>query len=177
MTRFILVYGSISGLLIGTIMVTAMAISTGQGNAGSQVFGYASMLFAMSLVFVAIKRYRDTRLGGVIKFWPAFGLGMATAGVASIFYVTAWEIYTSTAGSGWVQLYVDQLIEAERAKGGTEEALNAFIEQTRQSMELYSNWWFRIPITFTEILPVGLIVGLISAGLLRNPGFLPAKAR
>jgi hypothetical protein len=176
MTRFILVYGSISGVLISAIMVTAMIISTGQGTGGSQVFGYASMLFAMSLVFIAIKRYRDTRLGGVIKFWPAFGLGLATAGLASVFYVAAWEIYINTAGSGWVDLYVAQIIEAERAKGGTEEALNAFIEQTQQSMELYSNWWFRIPITFTEILPVGLVVGLVSAGLLRNPRFLPARA-
>ena len=43
-------------------------------------------------------------------------------------------------------------------------------------MDLYRNWWFRIPITLTEILPVGLLVGLVSAAILRNPRILPRRA-
>lgn len=39
------------------------------------VLGYLTMLIALSAVFVAIKRHRDADLGGVIRFWPAFGLG------------------------------------------------------------------------------------------------------
>jgi len=33
-----------------------------------------------------------------------------------------------------------------------------------------------MPITFTEIFPVGVLVSLVSAALLRNPRFLPARA-
>jgi hypothetical protein len=40
----------------------------------------------------------------------------------------------------------------------------------------YANPLFRMAITFTEIFPVGLVVALISAALLRNPRFLPARA-
>jgi hypothetical protein len=36
---------------------------------------------------------------------------------------------------------------------------------------------FRWPMTFAEIFPVGVLVPLISAGLLRNPRFLPARPR
>jgi hypothetical protein len=38
----------------------------------------------------------------------------------------------------------------------------------------YANPLFRIPMTFLEILPVGLLVSLVSALLLRNPKLLPA---
>lgn len=38
----------------------------------------------------------------------------------------------------------------------------------------YANPLFRIPMTFLEIFPVGLLVSLVSALLLRNPKVLPA---
>jgi hypothetical protein len=40
----------------------------------------------------------------------------------------------------------------------------------------YANPMIRMPMTFAEIFPVGLLVSLVSAGLLRNPRFLPARA-
>ena len=39
----------------------------------------------------------------------------------------------------------------------------------------YANPLFRLPMTFVEIFPVGLLVALVSAALLRAPGFLPAR--
>ena len=41
--------------------------------------------------------------------------------------------------------------------------------------QAYANPLYRMAETFTEIAPVGLIVSLVSAILLRNPRFLPAK--
>ncbi len=43
--------------------------------------------------------------------------------------------------------------------------------------ESYRNPLFRIPMTFIEIFPVGLLVALISAALLRNPKLLPDNRR
>ena len=40
----------------------------------------------------------------------------------------------------------------------------------------YANPLFRIPMMFIEIFPVGLLVALVSAALLRNPRLLPASA-
>ena len=39
----------------------------------------------------------------------------------------------------------------------------------------YADPLFRLPMTFAEIFPVGILVSLISAGLLRNSRFLPAR--
>ena len=43
--------------------------------------------------------------------------------------------------------------------------------------EQYANPVFRLPITFLEIFPVGLLITLVSAGLLRNSELLPAVGR
>jgi hypothetical protein len=39
----------------------------------------------------------------------------------------------------------------------------------------YANPLFRLPMTFAEIFPVGVLVSLISAAILRNPRVLPAR--
>jgi hypothetical protein len=41
---------------------------------------------------------------------------------------------------------------------------------------MYRNPLFRMPITLTEIVPPGLLVSLVSASLLSNSRFLPARA-
>ena len=39
----------------------------------------------------------------------------------------------------------------------------------------YANPLFRLPMTFIEIFPVGVLVSLVSALVLRNPRALPAR--
>jgi hypothetical protein len=46
----------------------------------------------------------------------------------------------------------------------------------RSFAEMYQNPLVRLPLTFIEIFPVGLLVALVSAGLLRNPERFPARA-
>jgi hypothetical protein len=39
----------------------------------------------------------------------------------------------------------------------------------------YDNLWYRLPLTFTEIFPVGLLLSLISAAFFRNQNFLSSQ--
>ncbi|MBA8886352.1 hypothetical protein FHW12_000543 [Dokdonella fugitiva] len=39
----------------------------------------------------------------------------------------------------------------------------------------YANPFYRLPMTFAEIFPVGVLVSLVSAALLRNPRFLAQR--
>ncbi|HYE44407.1 MAG TPA: DUF4199 domain-containing protein, partial [Caulobacter sp.] len=82
MVRIVLIYGLVSGLVIvGGILAT---IVFNGGAPHSNVFlGYLIMLVAMSSILVGVKQHRDQALGGVIRFWPALGLGLAIAAVAS----------------------------------------------------------------------------------------------
>lgn len=174
MLRYILIFGTIAGVIVATVLILGVVLG-GPGGVWGMAFGYISMLVAMSFVFVGVKRYRDAEKGGVIRFWPAVGLGFLIALLASLFYVLAWEAYTALSGGDWMADYMASTVEARREAGASPEDIAALTAQMESFARQYSNWWFRMPVTLSEILPVGLIVALVSAGLLRNPRFLPAR--
>lgn len=176
MLRYGLIFGAIGGVFIGGAMLVGFTLLAQQGSAGSQMVGYLTMLVGLSMVFVAIKRYRDQEKGGVIKFLPAFWLGVQVSIVAGAIYVAAWEVFFASNGDAWMRDYLEAQIALREANGASEAELAAFVEESQAMAALYSNWWFRIPLTFTEILPVGLLVSLISAAILRNPKVLPKRA-
>jgi len=126
-------------------------------------------------VFVAIKRQRDAELGGVIGFWRATLLGVGISLVASLFYVLAWEAALAVTHMDFAGEYSRSLIEQKKAAGVTGPALDAFVAQMEVFRVQYANPLYRIPMTIAEILPVGVLVTLVSAGLLRNHRFLPAQ--
>jgi len=173
MFRIMLVYGAIAGMVIIAVMITGMVLG---GGSGSEIQGYLTMVVVLSLIFVGIKRYRDKTLGGVIKFGPAFGLGVGIAVVAAVFYVLSWEVSLHLTDFAFIDAYRESAIAGYEAKGLTGDALAEKVASMDAMMANYTNPFFRIPITFIEILPVGLVVALISAALLRNPKVFPAKA-
>ncbi len=173
MFRIMLVYGAIAGVITIALMSLGMWLSDGTG---SQLQGYLTMLVVLSLIFVGIKRYRDKALGGVIKFAPAFGLGIGIAAVAGLFYVLSWEASLQLTDFAWMEDYKQGAIAGYEAKGLTGEALAEKVEALEAMMVNYRNPLVRLPITFLEIFPVGVLVALISAALLRNPQVFPAKA-
>lgn len=171
-----LIYGSLSGLVtIGTIVVGFLLGANGNA-AGFEWLGYLVMLLAFTLIFVGIKRYRDGDLGGVIRFLPALLTGLAIALVASVIYVLVWELYLALTGHAFVTTYAASVMDQLRASGATAEAIAAKQAELDALVAAYANPPYRMAITFIEIFPVGLIVALVSAILLRNPRLLPATA-
>ncbi|MBK8197476.1 MAG: DUF4199 domain-containing protein [Acidobacteria bacterium] len=178
MLSSILKNGAVAGLIVGVPMVLVAAVfgdKAPTGNAGLLV-GYTTMLVALSIIFLAVKRQRDVANGGVIKFLPAFLMGLGISAVAGVFYVVAWEVTLAVTGMDFGAFYTEHLIEAAKARGASEAEIAAETAKAQEFVEMYENPLFRMPITFTEILPVGLLVSLVSALLLRNSRFMPAKA-
>lgn len=176
MQRYILIYGTAAGLLVITTMILGFVFGGAGSSAASEAFGYTIMLVALSLIFVAIKRYRDRDLGGVIRFGQGVALGMGIAAVAGVAYVVVWEIHLHVTDFAFINEYAANIIAKRQAAGiGADE-----LETLRQSMEKmsadYRIAWRRLPMTFLEIFPVGAIVALFSAALLRNPRILPQRA-
>jgi len=174
MKRYIFTFGVIAGLLVIGSITLGMLLGGSDSALGSEVAGYLIMLVALSLIFIATKRYRDRELGGVIRFGQAFLLGLGIAAVAGVAYVVVWEIYLVAADYAFIDQYTTGLIASEREAGIDPEELAALTERMEQMKANYAKPWLRIPITFSEIFPVGALVALISATILRNPRVLPA---
>jgi hypothetical protein len=172
-------YGAISGAIIISVLIAGIVMSRDHADGhlfASQFFGYLVMLVALSLIFIAIREHRNKNLGGVIKFLPAFGMGLLIAFIAGVIYVIGWEIYLAATNYTFMDNYIAHMVEAKRAAGVSGPELDAFIAEMNQMKTMYANPLMRMPMTFVEIFPVGLIVALISAAVLRNPRILPARA-
>jgi hypothetical protein len=175
MTRIVLTYGLVSGLVIVTGIILTVLIN-GQEPHGNVWLGYLIMLIAMSAILLGVKQHRDQALGGVIRFWPALKLGLGVALIASLTYVAVWEVYLAMTDYVFMDRYIAATLQAER-EAGASPADYAALERKLQGMgEMYANPLLRMPMTFAEIFPVGLLVSLVSAALLRNSRFLPARA-
>ena len=172
--KYALIYGGIAGAIVVGIISATIAMDL-PSHATSMWVGYLVMLAALSLIFVGVKRYRDLERGGVIRFGRAFGVGLGIAAVAALVYVIGWEIYLAASGGDFMGEYSAGIIEGLRAEGATQAMLDAKAAEMRDLTESYRNPLFRMPLTFVEIFPVGLLVALVSAGLLRNPKLLPAR--
>lgn len=165
MIRILSIYGVIAGLVVATPMLwTWLTLKPGDEPFGSVFVGYLTMIVALTMVFLGVKRHRDRTLGGVIRFLPAFGLGLAISLVASAFYVVAWEICLAFGSFDFVAYYSQVLIDAGRAA------------EAESFRSMYANPLIRVAMTFAEIFPVGILISAITAAVLRNSRVLPARA-
>jgi hypothetical protein len=159
MFKLILRYGVIAGLIVAVPMLWRMLTATEkEANLGGLLVGYLTMLVALTAVFLGVKQYRDRIKGGVIRFLPALGMGLAIGLVAVIAYVLIWEIYLAATHYAFIDLYFS----------GTDPEVVAM-------REAYSNPLIRAGYTALELAPVAGIMALVSAALLRNPRLLPAR--
>ncbi len=176
MFKTALIYGLISGLVCVGVILWGLLALNGQHGTSSEWFGYLTMIVALSTIFLAIRDYRNRKLGGVIKFLPAFGLGLMIAAVAGLAYASAWEVYLAATHYRFMDEYAATMIAQARAHGVSGPALDAQIAQLDAMKVTYANPLFRFPMTFIEIFPVGALIAIISAAVLRNPKVLPARA-
>jgi hypothetical protein len=172
MQRTILTYGLISGAIIILGMIATIVLSAKH----SLFLGYLIMLVGLSAILLAVKSHRDKALGGVIKFWPAFLIGLGVAVVAGVVYVAIWEGYLAITHYRFMDDYTAQMLATKRAEGLSGAAYAKLAAEMAEMTRNYANPLYRMPMTFAEIFPVGLLVALVSAALLRNPRFLPARA-
>lgn len=175
MTRIVLTYGLISGLVI-ILGVIGTIVLNGDAPHANLWLGYLIMLVALSAILVGMKQYRDQALGGVITFRLALLGGLGIALVASAAYVAVWEAYLAATDYAFMPKYVADTLAAKRAAGVTGSEYARLAADLEIMARQYENPLYRLPMTFTEIFPVGLLVALVSAVLLRNPRFLPARA-
>jgi len=158
--RYALVYGLIAGTIVILVMIAGFELTAPDSFVHTLWYGYLLMLAVLTIMFVGIKRYRDVECGGVIRFGRAFGLGAAMAALAAVAYVVIFEIYLALTRYRMLDEMVARVGEAsERA----------------QLEWMLSDPLVRPSLVFIELFPVGLIVALISALLLRNSMLLPSR--
>jgi hypothetical protein len=168
MKRTVLTYGLISGAILSIMLAATVPFIDRIGFDRGEVIGYTSMVLAFLLIYFGIRSYRDNVRGGSITFGRAFAVGALIVVVASACYVATWQVIYRTAARDYAALYQEHVLAQERARGATAEELVAKQAQMERFAALYENPLFNVAITFVEPLPVGLILALLSAAILRR---------
>lgn len=173
MKKIVLRYGLASGVLLMAMGVALWSLYR-RGSLdfeNSEVVGYSSMVLAFLLVFFGVRSYRDTVAGGAISFGKALGVGLLITLITCAMYVIAWEITYFNFFPDFLDQYSAQILAKMRAAGESEAAIQKTTEQMAFMAKYYDNVFFNSAITFMEVFPVGLIVSLVSAAILRRkPG-------
>jgi hypothetical protein len=133
-----------------------------------EVIGYTTMVLAFLLVFFGVRSYRDNVAGGSVSFGRAFAVGALIAVVASVCYVATWQLVYYKLAPDFVAKYQAYTIEKARASGESQAAIHKRVADMQRFAELYKNPAINVAITFIEPLPVGLVIALVSAGILRR---------
>jgi hypothetical protein len=173
MKRIVLIFGVISGVISSTLMfLTLPLIKNGTVNFDNgEVFGYTAMFLSFLLVFFGIRSYRENN-GGTISFGRAFSVGILITLISSMFYVASWEIVyfklMPDFARGHIDKYAAHTVNTMRAKGATDAAIAAKKAEMDKLKTMLDNPLLNSAMTFIEPFPVGLIVTLVSAGILRR---------
>lgn len=172
MKKIVLIYGLIAGFITASMFF--ITHSTGEIDFDNgMLVGYATMVIAFSLIFFGVKNYRDNHLAGTITFGKAFQVGILVTLVASVIYALGWEIYYNFLGQDFMEKYTAHYMDKLAKDGASADELEAARLQMQTGAELYKNPLIRFAMTLMEIVPVGFVVTLICAALLRRPQFLP----
>lgn len=169
MKKVVIVNGVIGGLIVSVLMVCSTLYFINKGDfENGMVYGYASMLLAFSFVFVGIKTYRDKYNDGLISFGKAFTTGLLITLIAATFYVLTWQVEYNWVFPDFTDKYTAAMLNKAKASGASAAEIAKQTTEMAEFNEMYKNPLFNILITYLEIIPVGLIVTLISALILKR---------
>lgn len=168
MKKIVLTFGLISGVVSSGMMLATQPFMERIGFDKAMIVGYTAIVLSFLLVFFGVRSYRENVAGGKITFGRAFAVGILITLVSCAFYVVAWEIFYFAFRPDFCDKYANYMIEKVRASGASQQAINAQIEEMKTFKEMLNNPLTNAALTFTEPFPVGLVMTLISAGILRK---------
>jgi hypothetical protein len=168
--NIVLKFGLLGGLVVSALMsITIPMVSNGRIDfENGEVVGYSTMVLAFLFVFFGIKSYRDNVGGGTITFGKAFKVGLLITLVTCAMYVITWEIIYFNFLPDFIEKYSAATIAKMQKDGASATAIAATRGEMQEFAKFYANPFFNVGMTFMEIFPVGLVLTLISAGILRR---------
>ena len=176
MKKTVLTFGLISGVIISVLMGGSLLIADKIGPGHSMALGYTIMVASFLLIYFGIRSYRDNTLAGQISFGRAFTCGILITLVTTVCYVAMWEVLYYNFMPHFMDGYFAAQIHKVQSSGLDPSTAAAQVAAIQHSQQLYQNPFVNMAYTFIEPFPVGLIITLISAAVLRRKGPLKPTA-
>jgi hypothetical protein len=82
--------------------------------------------------------------------------------------VATWEVLYFHFMPGFMDKYSAYMVEKLKAKGASSAAIQAQLQQVKKYKDMYDNPLLNAAMTFLEPFPIGLVITLVSAAVLRR---------
>lgn len=157
-----------AAILILTMLISLISMRNQSIDFGAaEIFGYLTMLAALSMVFFGIRSWKNQQTEP-LTFKQGFLVGLYITLIASVLYVISWMVLSSWLAPDFADQYYDQFIEELKASDKPATEIDALVAKYEANKELYKKPLVQIGMTFLEIFPIGLLVTLVSALILRK---------
>ena len=168
MKKIVLTFGLIAGVMISVLMDSSLLLADKIGSGHSMILGYTIMVASFLLIYFGIRSYRDNNLAGQISFGRAFACGILIALITTVCYVATWEVLYFNFMPHFMDGYFAAQIQKVQSSGLDAATIAAQVASIRRSQQSYQNPFINMAYTFIEPLPVGILITLISAAMLRR---------
>ena len=168
MKKTVLTFGLISGAISAATMLVTLPFVDKIGFEKGEILGYTVMVLSALMVFFGVRSYRENAGGGRLTFGRGFAVGLLITLISSACYVATWEIVYYKLMPDFADKYAAQMVERAKASGASQQKIDEQVRQAKQFKQMYDNPVMNVGITFMEVFPVGLVVTLVSAGILRK---------
>jgi hypothetical protein len=166
MKKTVWTFGLISGAILSIMMAITIPFHDAIGYDRGLIIGYTTMVLAFLLIFFGIRSYRDNVGGGTVRFGRAFAVGALIAFVSSLCYVATWEVIFFKFQPDFMDRFTAHAIDEVKASGASPTVVEQKTAELKHQAELYKNPLVNVAFTLIEPLPVGLVIALVSAGIL-----------
>lgn len=168
MKKIVLTFGLISGAIAAGMMFATTPFVGRVSFEYLTVIGYTIFVTCFLMVFFGIRSYRENVGGGTITFGRAFKVGILITLISCVIYVISWEFIYQNFLPDFLEKYTNYMVEEQRAAGATQEQLNLMAQENQKFIEMYKNPLIRFASSMMEAFPVGLLMTLISAWILKR---------
>jgi hypothetical protein len=163
MQNIIFKNGILGGIIVSIVMISMIwYMKANPGVQPNAILGFISMFSAFTFLILGIKQQRQID-NGTITFGSAFLTGLGISFVISTIYVLVWLIIYYNFFPDFMDKYSEMVL-----KNTNPEELTAKITEMNQMKEWYKNPLMIILLTYMEILPIGIVVSLIGALILKK---------
>jgi hypothetical protein len=166
MFKIVLTFGLIAGAILSAMMLLTLPFMDRIGFEKGEIIGYTTMVLAFLMVYFGVRSYRDNVAGGDLSFGQALKVALLIMAIGSACYVATWQLVYYKLAPDFGEKYMAYELEKERRSGASEAQLAEKKAEMERFGEMYRNPLVNIGITFLEPLPVGLVISLLTAGVL-----------
>jgi len=168
MKKVVLTFGIIGGLVSSVMMLGTIPFENQIGYDRALIVGYTTIVASFLLVFFGIRSYRNNVGGGRITYGRGFAVGILITLITCVFYVVTWQIMYFYFMPDFMTKEGAHAVEKLRSSGASEAAIQAKLVEMQKAKAIEDNPLTNAAMTFMEPFPVGLLITLISAAVLRK---------